>query len=129
MELKQNIEKHPPRSRSARRSGPAVLQVQVQDATKGIAQQVVDSSAKSAAKVRRISRRLIATTLPTIATADTTQAQNARRQRQRIAQFRTFVAEHHPLWILTSIINNDFRMNLKPSELIEIKRRAVEQIH
>jgi len=126
-ELKQNIEKNIRLGLDLRGGSQLVLQVQVQDAIKGIAQQVVDSLGEERRKGNVDFTAADRNDPTTIATADTTQVNVHAVNANRIAQFRTFVAEHYPLWILTSIANNDFRMNLKPSELIEIKRRAVEQ--
>ena len=126
-ELKSNIEKNIRLGLDLRGGSQLVLQVQVQDAIKGVAQQVVDSLGEERRKGNIDFASADRNDPTTIATADTAQVNVHSVNANRLAQFRTFAGEHYPQWILTSTANNDFRMNLKPSELIDIKRRAVQQ--
>ena len=126
-ELKQNVQKNIRLGLDLRGGSQLVLQVQVQDAIKGIAQQVVDSLGEERRKGNVDFTAADRNDPMTIATGDTIQVNVHGVNANRVGQFRTFVGEHYPQWVLNSGSNNDFRLNLKPSELVDIKRRAVEQ--
>jgi len=125
-ELKQNVEKNIRLGLDLRGGSQLVLQVQVQDAIKGVAQQVVDSLGEERRKGNVDFTAVDRNDPTTIAAADTTQVNVHGVNANRLAQFRTFVADHYPQWALTSGANNDFSMRLKPTELVDIKRRAVQ---
>jgi len=125
-ELKQNVEKNIRLGLDLRGGSQLVLQVQVQDAIKGVAQQVVDSLGEERRKGNVDFTAVDRNDPTTIAAADTTQVNVHGVNANRLAQFRTFVADHYPQWTLTSGANNDFSMKLKPTELVDIKRRAVQ---
>src|SRR6185437_15911365 len=42
-------------------------------------------------------------------------------------QFRAMVAEKYPDWTLTPLNATDYKMNMKPSALVELKRNTVAQ--
>ena len=46
---------------------------------------------------------------------------------QKTSAFRSLVNDHFPTWVLTPVNSTDYRMNLKPSELLALKRDTVER--
>ena len=126
-ELKANLDKNIRLGLDLRGGSQLVLQVQVQDAIKGVAQQVVDSLGEERRKGNIDFTAVDRNDPTTIAAADSVQVNVHAVNPNRLAQFRTFVGEHYPQWLMTSGANNDFSLKLKPSELVDIKRRAVEQ--
>ena len=104
-----------------------VLQVQVQDAIKGVAQQVIDSLEEARRKGEVDYTAADRNDPNTIAAADSIQVNIHAVSANKISQFRAYMNDHYPQWILTPVNQADFKMNMKPSELLDIKRRAVEQ--
>jgi preprotein translocase subunit SecD len=45
----------------------------------------------------------------------------------KTSQFRNLVADKYPDWILTPVNATDYKMNMKPSALIDLKRNTVAQ--
>ncbi|MCU1261883.1 MAG: protein-export rane protein SecD [Bryobacterales bacterium] len=126
-ELKNNIDKNIRLGLDLRGGSQLVLQVQVQDAIKGVAQQVVDSMQEERRKGNIDFTAVDRNDPTTIATADTIQVNVHGVNPNKLSQFRAFVTDHYPQWVLAPTNANDFKLNLKPSELVDIKRRAVEQ--
>jgi preprotein translocase subunit SecD len=126
-ELKSNMDKSIRLGLDLRGGSQLVLQVQVQDAIKGVAQQVVDSMQEERRKGNLDFAGVDRNDPTTIATADTIQVNVHGVNANKINQFRTFVTEHYPQWVPAAAGAADFKFTLKPSELVDIKRRAVEQ--
>jgi preprotein translocase subunit SecD len=126
-ELKNNLDKNIRLGLDLRGGSQLVLQVQVQDAIKGVAQQVVDSMQEERRKGNLDFAGVDRNDPTTIAAADTVQVNVHGVNANKINQFRTFVTEHYPQWVPAAIGAADFKFNLKPTELVDIKRRAVEQ--
>ncbi|MDQ6678598.1 MAG: protein translocase subunit SecD [Acidobacteriota bacterium] len=126
-QLKANVEKNIRLGLDLRGGSQLVLQVQVQDALKGVAQQVVDSLGEERRKGNLDFTAVDRNDPTTIATADTIQVNIHGVNANRTSQFRTFVSERYPQWNLTSVTGTDFQLNLKPTEIVDIKRKAVEQ--
>jgi preprotein translocase subunit SecD len=101
--------------------------VQVQDAIKGVAQQVVDSLQEERRKGNLDFVSVDRNDPTTIATADTVQVNVHGVNATKTGPFRAFMAEHYAEWILAPTSATDYKMNLKPSELVSTKRHAVEQ--
>ncbi len=126
-ELKSNLDKNIRLGLDLRGGSQLVLQVQVQDAIKGVAQQVVDSMQEERRKGNLDFTGVDRNDPTTIATADTIQVNVHGVNANKISQFRSFVADHYPQWVAAPVNATDFKLNLKPTELVDIKRRAVEQ--
>ncbi len=126
-QLKQNIEKNIHLGLDLRGGSQLVLQVQVQDAIKGLAQQVVDSLNEERRKGNVDFNSVDRNDPATIAAADSIQVNVHGVNVNKVAPFRTFANEHYQQWNLSSGTNGDFTLRMKPSDLIETKRRAVEQ--
>ena len=126
-ELKSNVDKNIRLGLDLRGGSQLVLQVQVQDAIKALAQQVVDSMQEERRKGNIDFVSVDRNDPTTIATADSIQVNVHGVNAAKNGQFRTFVGEHYPQWLLAPVNGNDFKLNMKPSELVDVKRRTVEQ--
>ncbi len=124
-EMRANIEKNISLGLDLRGGSHLVFQVQVQDAIKAVAQQVVDSLQEERSK-RNIDFTTVDRNDPkTIAAADSIQI-NVHGV-SKSAPFRQFVTDHYPQWTLDPVNATDYSMKMKPSDLIEIKRNTVAQ--
>ena len=126
-DVSKNFQKNIRLGLDLRGGSQLVLQVQVQDAIKGVAQQVVDSLEEERRKGNVDFVTVDRNDPKTIAEADSTQVNIRGVNAAKSGQFRTFVNDHYSQWILAPVNQTDYKMNLKPSELVDIKRRAVEQ--
>ena len=48
-------------------------------------------------------------------------------EQTKTQEFRSLIADKYPDWILTPVNATDYKMNLKPSALIDLKRNTVTQ--
>src|SRR5262249_4590071 len=106
-----------------------ILQVQVQDALKAEADQVIERL-KEELKTSRdgIDYASIDRNDPLrIEDADTIQINIKGVPAQKTSAFRSLVSERFPTWVLTPVNSTDYRMNLRPSELLTLKRETVER--
>ncbi len=104
-----------------------VLQVQVQDAAKGEADQVIDGL-RDAARTASITIEGYDRNDPqTIQEAGSIQVNIHGVDQAKTQAFRGLVADRFPDWILTPVNATDYKMNLKPSALTELKRNTVAQ--
>ena len=104
-----------------------VLQVQVQDAIKGNAQRTAESL-KEELRKRGIDFANIDINDPkTIQEADSIQISVQGVPAQKSGDFRAIVSERYPQWTLTPVDSTTYKLNMKTTELLDIKRQAVEQ--
>ena len=104
-----------------------ILQVQVQDAVRTTADHTIDSIKADLGK-NAIDYAGIDRNDPTsIDQANSIQINIHGVTQGKTSQFRSLMAERYPQWTLTPVSSTDYRMNLTPSELIDLKRRAVDQ--
>lgn len=104
-----------------------VLQVQVQDAAKTEADQTIDSL-RDTAKSAGISVAGFDRNDPTtLAQTDSIQINIQGVDPAKTRQFRNLVADKFPEWTLTPVNATDYRMNMKPSALVDLKRNTVTQ--
>ena len=104
-----------------------VLQVQVQDAAKTQADQVIEAM-REEARTRNIPYGGSDRNDPgSIAEANTIQVTVHAVDQAKTQQFRSMVAEKFPEWTLTPLNAADYRMNLKPTALLDLKRSTVTQ--
>ncbi|HVW86373.1 MAG TPA: protein translocase subunit SecD [Bryobacteraceae bacterium] len=104
-----------------------VLQVQVQDAAKTTADQTIESM-REETRTRNIlvggfDRNDPATPQQT----DSIQINIHGVDQAKTAAFKTLVAERYADWTLTPVSATDFRMNMTPTALLELKRNTVQQ--
>src|SRR5277367_2586307 len=104
-----------------------ILQVQVQDAMRTIADHAIEALQTEAGKAGVTIGGVDRNDPQTIEQADSIQINVHGIPAQQSGKFRTLVADRLPQWNLTPVNSTDYRLNLKPSELVDIKRRAVDQ--
>lgn len=104
-----------------------VLQVQVQDAIKAEADQAMERMKEDLRK-QGIDYAAIDRNDPSsINEADSIQINVRGIPSAKTGEFRSLIAERYPTWILTPVNSTDYRMNVKPSELLALKKDTVER--
>jgi preprotein translocase subunit SecD len=126
-QLRANLEKNIHLGLDLRGGSHLVLQVQVQDAAKTQADQAIealrDSTRSANISVAGFDRNDPATLQDT----NSIQVNIHGVDQTKTQQFRNLVAEKLPDWILAPLNANDYKMNMKPSALIDLKRNTVAQ--
>lgn len=104
-----------------------VLQVHIQDAAKTLADSMIESL-RAEARTRNILVDGYDRNDPkTLKETDTIQINIHGVDQTKTSAFRSMVADKATDWILTPVNATDYRMNLKPSALLDLKRTTVEQ--
>jgi protein-export membrane protein SecD len=104
-----------------------VLQVQVQDAAKVEAQQTIERI-KDELRKANIDFASMENNEPTsVDTADTIQIDIKGIPAARSRDFRTLITDHFGPWVLTAVNATDYRLNMRPSELLVLKRDTVDR--
>ncbi len=104
-----------------------VLQVQVQDAAKAEAQQTIERL-KDALRKANVDFASMDTNDPTTPeTADTIQITVKGIPLDKSTAFRNLVADQFSPWILTATNATDYRMNMRPTDMLALKRDTVER--
>ena len=104
-----------------------ILQVQVQDALKAEADQVIERLKDELNRAGIDYASLDRNDPMRIEDADTIQVNIKGVNAQKTSAFRSLINDRFPQWILTPVNATDYRMNLRPSELLQIKRDTVER--
>jgi len=104
-----------------------IFQVQVQDALKAEADNVMDRL-KEDLKRADIDYAGVDRNDPMrIEDADSIQINIKGVPATKSSAFRGLVNDHYPQWILAPVSSSDYRMNLRPSELLALKSATVER--
>jgi preprotein translocase subunit SecD len=126
-ELAENLQKNIKLGLDLRGGSHLILEVQVQDALKVEAdlamEQLKEALRKAAVDYASMDRNDPAS----IEEADRIQFNVHGVPAVKTADFRRIAAETCPRWVLTPVNSTDYRMNLKPSELIAIKKDTVDR--
>lgn len=126
-QLKANVAKNIRLGLDLRGGSHLVLQVQVQDAVKGDALTTIDRI-KDELKKANIDFASMDTNEPnSVDTADTIQITIKGIPVNKSTAFRAVVTDHFPTWVMTAVNSTDYRLNLRPSELLVLKRDTVER--
>jgi preprotein translocase subunit SecD len=104
-----------------------VLQVQVQDAMKVEADQAIERLKEELRKASIDYASIDRNDPSSIDQADSIQINLKGIPAAKAGEFRSLVTDRFGVWILTPVSQADYRMNLKPTELIAIKRDTVER--
>jgi preprotein translocase subunit SecD len=104
-----------------------VLQVQVQDAAKTEADQTIESLRESARTGNIAIEGYDRNDPETLQQTDSIQINVHGVDQTKTQQFRNLIADKFPDWILTPVNTTDYKMSMKPSALIELKRNTVTQ--
>ncbi|MEP6714051.1 MAG: protein translocase subunit SecD [Terriglobia bacterium] len=126
-ELKANLAKNIHLGLDLQGGSHMVLQVQVQDAAKTMADQTIEAL-RDETRTQNIAVAGMDRNDPQkVADTDSIQINVRGVDAARSQSFRSIVAEKHPEWILTPQNANDYRMNMKPTALLDLKRATVTQ--
>ena len=104
-----------------------VLQVQVQDAAKTEADQTIENLRDATKAANIIVAGYDRNDPSTLQETDSIQVNIHGVDQTKTQAFRSLVADKYPDWILTPVNPTDYKMNMKPSALIELKRNTVAQ--
>ncbi|MCL5744067.1 MAG: protein translocase subunit SecD [Acidobacteria bacterium] len=104
-----------------------ILQVQVQDAIKAEADQTIERLKDELRKASIDFAGIDRNDPTTVDQADSIQINIKGVPATKSSEFRSLVADRFGTWILTPVSSSDYRMNMKPSELIAMKRDTVER--
>ncbi len=125
--LMENISRNIRLGLDLRGGSHLILQVQVQDAMKIEADQAMERLKESLRKAGIEYTTMERNDPASVAEADSIQINISGVPQARSADFRRIVNEQFPTWLLTPAGPTEYRMNLRPSALTEIKRDTVER--
>jgi protein-export membrane protein, SecD/SecF family len=125
--LTQNLQENIRLGLDLRGGSHLILQVQVQDALKSAADTVIEQL-KEELKKANIEYGGVERNDPMrVEDADSIQINLKGVPAQNSSALRGIVNERFSQWILTSVNSTDYRLNLRPSELLALKRETVER--
>ncbi|HUJ20654.1 MAG TPA: protein translocase subunit SecD [Bryobacteraceae bacterium] len=104
-----------------------VMQVQVQDAVKAEALQTIERLKEELRKANIEYASMDSNEPNSVETADTIQITVKGVPANKSAAFRNIVSDHFGVWVLTAVSSTDYRMNMRPSELLALKRDTVDR--
>jgi protein-export membrane protein SecD len=126
-ELVANLKKNVHLGLDLRGGSHLILQVQVQDAVKAEAQQTIERLKEELRKANIDYASMDRNDPQTIKEADSIQVNVHGVPVDKSGDFRRLVAERFPVWVLTPVSSSDYRMNMRPSELVTLKSDTVER--
>ncbi|HWF10511.1 MAG TPA: protein translocase subunit SecD [Bryobacteraceae bacterium] len=103
------------------------IQVQVQDAAKTTADQTIESLRDATKTANIIVAGFDRNDPQTLQDTDSIQVNIHGVDPAKTQAFRALVNEKFPDWVLAPVNATDYRMNMKPSALVELKRNTVAQ--
>lgn len=104
-----------------------VLQVKVQDAAKAEADRIIESLKEDIKKANVPYDSIDRNDPQTVKEADSIQIEIHGVPATRTGDLRALISEKVPNWILTPVSSSDYRLNMKPTEMIALKRDTVER--
>jgi preprotein translocase subunit SecD len=104
-----------------------VLQVQVQDAAKTGADQLIESLREEARTRNIIIEGFDRNDPATMNDTNSIQVNIHGVDTAKTQAFRNLIAEKYPDWLLAPVNATDYKLNMKPSSLVDLKRNTVQQ--
>jgi preprotein translocase subunit SecD len=104
-----------------------ILQVQVQDAAKVESDQLIERLREELSKARIDYAAIDRNDPQKIEETDLIQVNLKGVPIARAGDFRSLVSEKFPNWALSPVGSTDYRLNMRPTELLNLKRDAVER--
>ena len=126
-DLKDNLKKNIKLGLDLRGGSHLVLQVQVQDAVKVEAQQTIERLKEELRKAAIPFASMENNEPASIDTADTIQIAIKGIPADKSSAFRSIVSDRFATWIITAVNSTDYRLNMRPSELLSLKRDTVQR--
>jgi preprotein translocase subunit SecD len=126
-ELKANVAENIKLGLDLKGGSRLVLQVQVQDAAKVEAQQTIERLKGELRKANIDFASMENNEPASVETADTIQIDMKGIPAAKSKDFRTLIADHFGTWVLTAVNSTDYRLNMRPSEMLVLKRDTVDR--
>ena len=126
-DLRANISKNIKLGLDLRGGTHLILQVQVQDAMKVEADQTIEQMREELRKAGIDYSAMDRNDPTSIQEADSIQVNVHGVPAAKSADFRRIVGERWAQWVLTPVSSTDYRMNLRPTALLTLKRDTVER--
>jgi preprotein translocase subunit SecD len=104
-----------------------ILQVQVQDACKVEADQVIERLKDELRKANIEYASMDRNDPAAIQEADNIQVNIRGVPATRTGDLRAIASDRFPTWILTPVSSSDYRLNMRPSEMLALKKDTVER--
>ncbi len=104
-----------------------VLQVQVQDAAKAEADRTMESLKEELTKARIDYAGMDRNDPQSIEQTDSIQINIHGVPATKTGELRSLVSERYPSWNLSPVSSTDYKLNMKPTELITLKKDTVER--
>lgn len=104
-----------------------VLQVQLQDAFKAEADLIIERLKEDLAKEGIAYDAIDRNDPRSIEEAETIQVNIRGVPLDATAKFRSLVAERYPNWLLAPVSSSDYKLNIRPTEALALKRDTVER--
>jgi preprotein translocase subunit SecD len=126
-QLKSNMQQNIHLGLDLKGGSHLVLQVQVQDAAKTEADQTIENLRDAAKAAGIVIAGFDRNDPATLQDTDSIQVNVHGVDQTKTQAFRSLIADKYPDWILTPINSTDYKMTMKPSALVELKRNTVAQ--
>ncbi len=124
-EMKANMQRNIRLGLDLRGGSHLILQVQVQDAVKAEADQTIERMKEELRKAGVNYASIERNDPTTIEQADSIQIDARGVAAEQSGDFRRVVTERFPLWTLSPVSSTDYRMKMRPSELLALKTETV----
>ena len=126
-DVKDNLKKNIKLGLDLRGGRHLVLQVQVQDAVRAEALQTIERLKEELRKAGIPFASMESNEPNSIDTADTIQITIKGIPADKSSALRGIVSDRFATWILTAVSATEYRLNMRPSELLSLKRDTVER--
>ncbi len=126
-DLKQNIANNIKLGLDLKGGSHLVLQVQVQDAAKAEADRTIEALKEDLRKANVDYAAIDRNDPQSVDQADSIQINIHNVPSVKAGELRTVIADRYPTWVLSPLSSTDYKLNMKPSELIALKKDTVER--
>src|SRR5215467_3933604 len=126
-DLQENLKQRIKLGLDLRGGSHLVLQVQVQDAVRAEALQTIERIKEELRKASIPFASMESNEPASVDTADSIQITIKGIPADKSAAFRNIVSDRFATWIITAVNSTDYRLNMRPSELLSLKRDTVER--
>ncbi|MFN0169379.1 MAG: protein translocase subunit SecD [Bryobacteraceae bacterium] len=126
-DVKKNLEKNIRLGLDLRGGSHLILQVQVQDAIKGEADNLIERLKDELKRLNIDYASMDRNDPQGVEQADSIQVNVKGVPPQRTSEFRGLINERFNAWLLTPENSTDYKLTLRPTELIALKRETVDR--
>ncbi|MFN7994797.1 MAG: protein translocase subunit SecD [Bryobacteraceae bacterium] len=126
-DLKENLRRNIRLGLDLKGGSHLVLQVQVQDAIKAEADQSIERMKEDMRKQSIDYAGIDRSDPTTVEDADKVEISVKGVPPAKTSAFRSLISERYGQWVLTPVNSTDYRLTMRPSELVTLKRDTVER--